>query len=243
MTSFESLIKDIQKNREAAMVVIPEDADARTLTTRIGLKKRAQQNLEDLFLDYRNHVTSNSVFILPKGKQSDKFVELATEEFSCFDISGDELYNIIADGVDKRYYDNQVSSPALFDIFMGVFNDICNTIGIVGYPVVLFDSKYSRRLTSREDLVNLIKEAFNGTVGSELAGIYAVDKVARKAIEKGYSGTTIPIVIHTEDKALSDSLAVSLKKLSPNVFQVPATKKQESKTVQDVLVKIKKQLK
>lgn len=243
MTSFESLIKDIEKNRKLAMAEIPEDADPRTLTTRIGHKKRAKQNLEDLFADYRSHVTENSVFILPKGKNSDTFTSIAKEEFSCFEVDGDEFYNVIADGVDKRYYENQVSSPSLFDIFMGVFNDVCDDIGVISYPILNFEAKFSTRLTSREDLVKLIKRAFNEKVGSEMVGIYVVNKVAKMAIESGYSGTTIPIVIHTEDKELSDELSTGLKRVSPNVFQISTAKKQESKTVQDVLVKIKKSLK
>lgn len=243
MTSFESLIKDIQKNRELAMAEIPEDADARTLTTRIGHKKRAKQNLEDLFLDYRNHVRDNSIFILPKGKSTPSFIKIATEDYGCFEVSADALYNVIADGVDKRYYENQVSSPSLFDIFMGVFNDVCNQIGIIGYPIITFEAKYSRRLTNREELVNLIKEAFNDKVGSDLAGLFAVDMVARKAIEDGYSGTTIPIILHTEDKDFIDMLSSSLKGISPNVFSISTTKKQDAKSVEDNLVKIKKSLK
>jgi len=243
MTSFESLIKDIEKNRVLAKAEIPLDADPRTLTTRIGHKKRAIQNLEDLFFDYRTHVKDNSVLILPKGKQSKSFVDIAKEEFACFEISGDEIYEKIADGVDKRYYENMVSSPSLFDIFMGVFNDICDEIGITSYPIVSFESKFSTRLTSREDLVKLVKQAFNDKIGSELVGIYAIHKVSKQAIEDGYSGTTIPVVIHSSDNDLLDSLALTLKALSPNVFQVPATKKQDSKSVQDSLVKIKKSLK
>lgn len=243
MTSFESLIKEIEKNRKAAMAEIPENADPRTLTTRIGIKKRAKQNLEDLSLEYRNHVKSNSIFMLPKGKETSSFVEIAQKDFGCFEVSADEIYNLIADGVDKRYYDNQVSSPALFDIFMGVFNDICDQVGILGYQAVLFESKYSRRLTSREELVSLIKEAFNDKVGSELVGIYTVDKVSRLAIEQGYKGQTIPIILHTEDEKLLDTLATSLKNLSPNVFGIPASKKQSAETVEKSLLKVRKQIK
>ena len=223
--SFESLIKEIEINKLKAEEEIPMDADPRTLTTRIGQKKRAKQNLEDLFLEYRKHVGLNSVFILTKGKQSESFRKIAGEE------------------IDPRNYTNVTAGPGLFDMFMSIFNDVCDQIGIVGYPAILFESKYQRKLEGREDLVKLIKEAFNDKVGSEIVGLYAVDLVAKKAIKEGYSGTTIPVILHTEDKGLTDELEKSLKSLTNNVFLVSTTKKQTAKLVEEKLVKIKESLK
>jgi len=243
MQSFESLIKEIERNRELANMEIPEDADPRTLTTRIGHKKRAKQNLEDLFLEYRNHVRQNAVFILTKGKQSDSFIEIATKEYGCFSVNADEVYEKIADQIDSRNYLNQSATPGLFDMLMSAFNNICDDIGIIGYPAVLFESKYKRNLTSREDFITLIKEAFNNKVGSDLVGLYAVDQVARKAINDGYTGTTIPVILNTEDKDLTEDLNTSLKQINPSVFTVSTTKKATAKSVEEKLVKIRESLK
>jgi hypothetical protein len=243
MQSFESLIKEIEKNRTIAETPIPEDADPRTLTTRIGHQKRAKQNLQDLFLDYRKHVAQNAVFILTSGKQDKSFIDLATEEYGCFEVSADEVYEKIADGINPRNYMNSSATPGLFDMLMSVFNDICDEVGIIGYPAVLFESKYKRQLNSREDFVMLVKEAFNDKVGSDLVGLYAINKVAGKAVNEGYSGTTIPVIIHTQDKELTTELESTLKKVSPNVFKVSTTKKATAKSVEEKLVKIREGLK
>ena len=243
MQSFKSLIEDIKKNRLLANTEIPHDADARTLTARIGKKKRAKEDLKDLSYQYRNHVKGNCIFILPKGKYSEGFTELANEQFGCFNVGAEDLYNEIADQIHERHYTNCKATPALFDILMSVFNDICDQVGIVEYPVVFFEAKYSRRLKNRDDLLDLIKEAFNDKVGSELVGVYAIDKVAKLAIEKEYEGKTIPIIINTEDKEFSDLLAGSLKALTNNVFSISTAKKQTEEIVKNNLVKIKKSLK
>lgn len=243
MRSFEALIKDIEKNRTIASTDI-SDSDPKTYNARLGKKKRAKQNLDDLFLEYREQVTNRAVFILTKGAQSDSFIDVATgEDFGCFEVEADILYNQILQKVDKRYYDNQTSSPALFDILMSSFNDICGDIGIVSYPAVLFESKYKRRLKNKEDLLQLTKEAFNDKVGSDLVGLYAIDKVARKAVNEAYEGTTIPIIIHTKDNKLADDLSVTLKNINQNVFKVPTTKKMKSEEVGKHLMKIAKSLK
>lgn len=243
MSSFESLIAEIEKNRKLANEVIPEDVDPRTLTTKIGHIKRAKENLKDLFLDYRNHVKENAVFILLKGKQSDSFINVATSEYGCFSVGADELYEAIISQINRRHYTKQTSSPALFDMFMSVFNNICDDIGIIGYPAVLFEAKYRRMLESKEDILALVKEAFNDKVGSDLVGLYAIDKVARKAVNEGYSGTTIPIIISTEDKGLIDELEKSLRNINPNVFLVSTNKKQNTKSVEEKLVEIRSKIK
>lgn len=242
MQNFESLIKEINRNRELASRAIPEDADPRTLTTRIGHQKRAKQNLKDLFLEYRNHVRQNAVFILTSGKQHESFTSIATEEYGCFAVNADEIYERIADEINPRNYINTSASPGLFDMLMSVFNDICDEIGIMGYPAVLFESKYKRQLKSKEDFVNLIKEAFNDKVGSDLVGLYAVHKVSRLGIDSGYSGTTIPVILYTEDKSLTENLESSLKNVNPNVFKVSTAKKHTKKSVEEKLVKIREDL-
>jgi len=243
MRNFESLIKEIDKNRVIANAEIPEDADGRTLTTRIGHKKRAKQNLEDLFLEYRNHVRDNAVFILNTGKEHGSFTKVATEEFGCFAVNADEVYEFLADQIDSRNYLNKSATPGLFDMLMSVFNNVCNDIGIIGYPMVLFESKFKRNLKSKEDFVSLIKESFNSKIGSELVGLYAIDKVARKAISEGYSGTTIPVILFTDDKDLVENMNSSLRNINPNVFKVAMTKKATSESVEKNLVKIREGLK
>jgi len=243
MRSFEALIKDIEKNKVLANKVL-DKPDPRTYTTQLGHIKRAKENLSELYLEYRKEVMQRAVFILAKGAQSKSFIDIAEKEgYGCFDLNADSVYEEIADKVNERYYDNQQSSPALFDILMSSFNDVCDDIGIIGYPAVLFESKYRRRLKSKKDLVDLVKQAYNDKVGSELVGLYAVEKIARKAVNEGYSGKTIPIILHSKDKDLLDTLETSLKEITVNVFKIATSSKQNKKLVEQKLLKIKDSIK
>lgn len=241
--TFEALIKDIEKNKQIAATSLDE-LDPRTYTTKLGHIKRAKENLKELSLQYRTEVSARAIFILTDGKQSESFIDVATgEDFGLFAVKAEALYEDIVSKISSRYYEDQPASPAVFDLLMSSFNDVCDEIGIIGYPAVLFDAKYKRRLKSKEDLINLTKEAFNDMVGSDLVGLYAIDKVAKEAINKGYNGKTIPIIIHTVDKELTKELEQSLKNITPNVFKVSTVKKHTQKTVEESLLKIREKLK
>ena len=137
--SFDVLLEEIKKNREIANLSL-ENPDPRTYTTKLGQIKRAKENLKELFLQYRQEVSNRAVFILTSGKHADSFIEIATgDEFGCFSTPAKSLYEEIASKISSRYYEDQTSSPALFDLFMSSFNDICDEIGIIGYPAVLFE--------------------------------------------------------------------------------------------------------
>lgn len=239
--NFENLIKEIEKKKVIANSELP--TDPRTFTTKLGHIKRAKEDLKQLFLDYRKAVQNKALFILVKGNQSESFVNIAQDEFECFGVEGEEIFEKIIEPINERYYDNQQSSPALFDLMMSSFNDICDDIGILGYPAVLFESKYLKRLRSKEDLLELTKKAFSEKVGTDLVGLYATDVVARKAVNSGYKGQTIPIVIHSKDKELIDDLEKSLKNINPNVFKISVTKKQNDKLVKEKLLAIREKVK
>jgi hypothetical protein len=195
MTKFKEILDKIDKNRQIANSDNKEQLDPRTYTTKLGHIKRAKENLKQLYLDYRNEIQNSVIFILATGSKSDTFIDVATKEYGCYVSDASEIYNKIADNINKRYYDNQESSPALFDLMMSSFNDICDDLDIVSYPIVYFENKYRRRLKNREDLVNLIKESFNDKVGSELVGLYAINQVTENAINDKYSGKNIPIIL------------------------------------------------
>lgn len=242
MSKLESLIEEIKKNKKLANKKI-EEVNPQVYTTQLGKIKRAKENLKSLFIEYRKEVGLNSVFILAKGKASSSFLEIATsDDYGCFGVSADDVYEDIASKVDPRYYDDQTSSPAVFDILMSSFNDICDDVGIIGYPAVLFESKYKKRLKSKQDLINLTKEAFNDKVGSELVGLYAINKVSEEAVNKDYDGKSIPIIIHSKDNKLLDALSSTLKNVSRNVFKISTTKKYTTKSVEEELLKLRNKI-
>lgn len=243
MRSFEELIKQIKLNKEIASRDIGE-VDPRKVRGMLGKIKRAKENLKELQLEYRNHVRENLFFLIVNGKESKSFCDIASSEtFGCFSTQAEEFYEEIASKIDKRHYDNQSSSPALFDMLMSVFSDLCGEIGIIGYPALIFDKKYSRRLTSKEDLVKLVQESFDEIIGKELVGLYLTDKVATKAMVDGFEGKKIPILININKKELSLGLDSALKNITPNVFGITVKGEQDEEKVKKELIKIKKLIK
>lgn len=243
MKNFKELSEEIRKNKSVASLDPRIQADPRTYTTKVGIVRRAKENLVELFLEYRKLVMSKAVFILANGSKSDTFIEVAKKEYGCFSVPVDEVYEKIVSAVHPRNYQNTTASASIFDILMSSFNDVCDDIGIIGYPAVLFEMKYRRNLKTKQDLIDLTKEAFNDKVGSELVGLFAVDKVSRKAISEDYDGSTIPIILYSDDKKLMKELESTLKNINTNVFTLNITKKQTKELVEEKLLNIRTQIK
>jgi hypothetical protein len=242
MRELNEIIEQMEINKTIANTVV-DSIDHRTYAVKMGKIKRAKENLNELFLEYRDSIKNKSIFILPKGTCVSSFIKIATTtEMGCFSVSADEIYDRIASEVHERYYTDIESSPTLFDIMMAIFNNMCTDLGIVSYPMITFESKYRRRLTNKEDLLQLIKDAFNDKVGVELVGLYAINKVAKQAIDTNYRGKLVPIILHTDDKGLINILEKDLKNFSRNVFALKINAAQSDKTVEEKLVQIRAQI-
>jgi hypothetical protein len=242
----EKLVKTIKEKRELAKQVPEQGAHPQTYTTRLGRIKRARNDLIELYFKYRNEMQKRALFVVLDGKEGsiNKFAEIAESEFDCFVSDSEEIFQEIVYGVDKAYYKNIVSSPGLFDVLMGSFNEVANRIGILQYPMVLFDKKYLRNLKTREDVLNLTKEAFTDKLGGELIGVYAIDKAATQGVNKEYDGKIVPILIKANDKKIVDKLNKDLLLLNRNTFTINLDEEEvNSSLVENKLLEIRNKLK
>ncbi len=254
MKSFKEIIEEIEEKKEIA----GRDAgtDPKSRVVRLGKIKRAKEDLKELYLEYRQHIQSKAAFIICTGSTCAKFDSIAEGVWGCFSVDPEEFYEDITCEVDKRHYTNQISSRALFDLVGSAIEEKAHQVGIIGYPALIFENKYKKLLHNKEEMLAVVKQAFNDKVGAEVVGLDAIEKVARKAVNEGFIGKTAPIVLIAKDEKLAKSLHKDLKKISRNVFIISSGKvSEEIKTisldylktlnddkVKDSLVKIKENL-
>lgn len=204
-----------------------------------GQITRAKEDLKELEIQYRSEVKNRAVFILVTGSQYENFSKMAEEEFGCFSINAEEFYKDIVEKIPSRLYTNYISSPSLFDHIASNFENRAIDIGIVGYTALIFESKYKKLLKNKEDALELVKQAFNDKVGSEVVGLDAIDKITPKAIKEQFIGKTVPIVLYSKDESLIKTLSKDLKRISNNVFIISAGSKITKEIKDNSLIAIK----
>ena len=141
-------------------------------------------------------------------------------------MNADSFYEGLISEVHERLYTNATASPALFDILGSTFEQRALDIGIIGYPALIFESKYKKVLKNKEDLLALSKRAFNEKVGVEVLGLDAIEKISKIAVNHEDKERKVlkkfPIVMITKDESLVKDLAKGLKSVTNNVFIISA---------------------
>lgn len=220
--TLEELVRTIAKKKEViaeekALATIPHPEVVRQKRGNIN---RAKEDIKSLMEQYCKEVQNKAAFIIAVGDQSLELAESAQKNFGCFGLDGEVLYKEVCTKVPEFIYLNKPSSSSLFDHFSSRFNDRAMEIGIIGYPRLGFEPKYKKRINTQEDFLNLMKRAFNEKIGAEVVGIDAVNRVALTALDEGYAGGIVPIMMYTKDEELVLELTKGLSKLTKNVFVV-----------------------
>jgi len=219
----KQILEDINKNKKLADTDL-SDVHPSILTSVSGDKRRAKENLEELYFTYKNHLKSRVIFVLVNGKSSKKFSEVAAANFNGSIFTGESFYEEIVNKVDTQNYIGRTASSSLVDILSSVLGDKASDIGITGYPALLFKSEQTAfLLNEKKDLVNIFKDMLNEQVGSEFVGLDFLEKVAIESVNSNFSGSVKPIFIHSQDISLLETFAKDFhQRLTPNVFTVTA---------------------
>ena len=98
--------------------------------------------------------------------------------------------------------------------------DKMNELDINEYNQLIFKAEYAKEIKSQNEFANLIKQAINKQIGSEIAGIQAIETLVDQAIERGHSDTVTPMVLVTEDLELAKDLLRDLQRITNRVFVV-----------------------
>jgi hypothetical protein len=216
-----------------------EGGNPATARTREGIKRQAREQLIEARIAYTEGLLGNSAFIMVNGDERDAFADIATRDFGCFTADPEALYKDLASRIPPELYLNRSSSSDAFDVLSRHLEDIANDLGIQSYPFLLWKQDYARSLTSEQELVALIKQAVNEQVGSELVGIYSVNKILDDAIAAKHSDDITPIILPTNDVSLITDLKTNLARLGTNSFIITAGKTRGKKMLEPlVTVKI-----
>jgi len=241
MNELESLVKSIEIKKTLATSEVGNNPA--TYNVRLGKIKRAKIDLEELYLEYRKEVQRRALFIIVTGTQADKFADIAEEEFFCYQMNSNSFYEDIVADINPRLYTNTIATPSLFDMIGGIFEEKAMAIGVIGYPALLFELKYKKKLTNKEDLVSLLKTAFNDKVGAEMLGLDAIEKISNIAINQDDEEKKIlnkfPIVMVTKDETLVKDLAQGLKFTGQGVHIIGAGTVKDKDVSDNCTLKVK----
>lgn len=219
MQKLKDLMLEIIQTKEIADKK-PSVDDPNVRRAMLGKIKRAKENLEDLTDQYRNLVKFNCAFILTCGSQRDKFAKLSREEFSCFPSDSFDFYNELIENINSRMYVETTGSPSLFNLIGSNLEVIAKKMGVIGYPPLLFEQKFKKRLKDKQDLLNVTIQAINDKIGAEMVGHYCIKKSTDMAVKSQFTGNIVPIVITIKDSELTKEFVRTFKTITKNVFVV-----------------------
>ncbi len=220
----------LQKTLEQIKVLKPiaeeniNDGPRETYSGREGRKRNAVSQLKDLKEQYIAELRLSAVFILVAGSAKDQFAETAKTEFKCFTADPEGFYKDLADRLPVTLYNQKTPPSNLFDIMGRHLEDKAQEMQIVGYPQMVFHSKYQKACNGKEDFKNLIKEAINDQVGSEIAGLHVIRSLVDEAIQAEHGGKITPIILATDDEKLALDLKGTLSRIGSRAFLVAAGK-------------------
>lgn len=219
--SLENVLKKIEEEKVVAETDL-NTVDPRVYPYKKGQVDRARENLEELYIEYKNELLKNALFILVTGDKSDQFSQIAEEKFNCFSVDGEGFYREIVDVLSPDLYFQKNLNASVFDIVSNVLEDKVKNLDIVSYNSLLFNSKYSKFVNSKSEMVDIVKNAINDNIGSEIIGYDALERVTRDAVNKGYKSRIVPIIIHSKDEDFISELSGNLKKLNSRIRVVSA---------------------
>lgn len=218
MSSIQDVMEEINKTK--AIAEMDPGTNVQTRRVRMGKIKQAKSKLEELYMEYRKEVRNNSIFIVASGTEAQGFADSAKKDFDCFTLQADSFYENLLDQVPDKLYLNKPASRNMFEHLSARLEDRAREIDIIGYNGIYFEGKYKRNLKTKEDALQITKEAINKKVGAEIVGLDAIERISIESVNKGFQGTTVPIVLYTNDEKLTQDLLKDLKRLTKNVFFV-----------------------
>jgi len=221
--SLQQLVEKIKTNKALAEEDV-ETGEVTTLNARRGRQRQAVEQLKLLRTEYAQELMRSVVFILAVGSESDQLADALEKDYGVLKADPETFYTDLAARVNPQLYKGRESTSSMLGTLSSHLEDIALKLGIIGYPQLIFKASYRRMLNNESDFRELVKEAINDQMGSEIVGINAVQAVTDTAIAKGHAEKVTPIVLSMQDPNLAISLLDTLKRLTPNVAMVTVGK-------------------
>lgn len=214
--SLQNVLAEIKKVK----VFADEDTstgEASTLNARRGRKNQAVEQLKRLKRDYKQQLMQNTVFIIATGSEREAFAQ-TSKDLGLFVADPEAFYKDLASRVPEVLYKGKEGVSNIFDVLGRHLEDKMMELDINEYNQLLFKGQYAQKVESVEDFTQLIKRAINDQIGSEIAGVQAIDSLVDEAIERSHADKYTPIVLATNDEEFALKLSRDLERLTTRVF-------------------------
>jgi hypothetical protein len=244
--SLSAILDEINEQKKIAQQDL-HSISPRALPYKKGQVDSAKSKLENLYVDYKNELLKSSVFILVTGDNAKDFSNIAEDKFKCFSVESKTMFREILEKLSPHLYKNKKINSSVFEAIANILEDKMKMLDVGSYNQLMFDAKYLRVVKDEQEMLNIITNAITETVGSEVIGLDALERITKQAVEKNYKSRIVPILVHSEDEKFITDIADGLKVLNPKVVKIAAGKTGEDfkakinleevneKTVEDTL--------
>jgi len=188
-----------------------------TLNARRGRKNQAIEQLKRLKRDYRQELMQNTVFIIATGSEREEFAK-SSSELGLFVCDPEAFYKDLAKRVPEVLYKGKEGVSNIFDVLGRHLEDKMVELDINEYNQLLFKAQYAQKIESVDDFAQLIKKAINDQIGSEIAGVEAINSLVDQAIDRNHADRYTPVVLVTDDEDFALQLSRDLERLTTRVF-------------------------
>lgn len=215
------ILSEIKKVKPFAEEVI-ENGPRETMTGRLGRKNQSVETLKRLKREYTNTLRQTAAFIFVVGSKREEFLTLGVDSYKCFSADPESFFSELADRVPQALYLGKESLSNTFDVLGRHLEDKAAELDIVGYPQLIFRQEYARHLNTRQDFIDVIKQAITEQIGGELVGIQTAKLLTEQAIEKNHSAKITPVLLASGDQKFVLKVAQDLERITSRVFVIVA---------------------
>lgn len=209
--SLSKIVEDIKKYKVLAEETIEENSDPRTVKSRIGRKNSAKEKLKVLYRDYKKQLQNKMALLLVTGSKAKEFIDIAEAEGNMISTSADSFYEDLTSRIPETLLKGSERPALLIDILSRHLEDKAGELDIASYPALIYKSKYSQNIDSREKMLALTKALINAEVGSELVGYDVLEQATLKAVNEMFDGKVLPVVVLLKDDTIVDEVVKGLK--------------------------------
>jgi hypothetical protein len=242
--SLPEIVKKYQSMKELSERQIP-NLDPQVHRVTLANIRKAKRDLGDVVTEYRKEaLRGNALLMFVNSDKADEFLNIAKEEFGAYTANINDFAEELSKDVHETYYKNHAINNTIFTQLEAVFNLLAMDMGIEMYDAIYYDHKYAGKLNNKEDLISLINRSYSEGLGGEVFALFYTHLIAGKAIEDGFTGKLIPIVINTNgNETLAKKITEDSGKIGINsvVLNIKA-KEIDKELVEKELVKAKKHL-
>lgn len=222
------MLADTLKKIEECKQIIKNEPDPhdKTYNVKMGNIRKAKEDLETLFVEYKHGLKERLLLILVGGNSSNKFAEECVASKYAHRYDAMKFYQDLVDGIDESLINNCGYSPNMVDMINGQIELKAHELDIEQFNMLMYDHADSKTLLNKQDLINHIMGPFNKQIGVEFMALDILNQMAILATKDNYSETqmsVLPVVVNIGDnEKLAEEIATHFGKVTDQFFFVTA---------------------